>query len=65
MASPEDAIEPAAQSSVAQNLGRRRFLSDLHNLSPDEVDGLMSSSGKKNSPLHKYIKLKVQAAHLN
>lgn len=65
MASPEDVIEPAAQSSMAQNLGRRRFLHDLHNLSPDEIDGLMSSSGEKNSPPHKYIKLKVRDANLN
>uniref|UniRef100_A0A3P8RYK0 Phospholipase n=1 Tax=Amphiprion percula TaxID=161767 RepID=A0A3P8RYK0_AMPPE len=44
MASPEDVIEPVAESSTAQNLGRRRFLHDLRNLSPDEIDGLMSSS---------------------
>ncbi|XP_051258187.1 phospholipase D1 [Dicentrarchus labrax] len=44
MASTEDVIEPVAQSSTAQNLGRRRFLNDLHILSPDEIDGLMSSS---------------------
>ncbi len=57
MASPEDVIEPVAQSSTAQNLGTRRFLHDLHNLSPDEIDGLMSSSGKKTSPFYKDIKL--------
>lgn len=65
MASPEDVIEPALQSSTAQNLDRRRFLQDLHNLSPDEIDGLMSSSGKNNSPLHTYIKLKLRAPHWN
>lgn len=47
MASPEDVIEPEAQSSSAQNLARRRFSRDLHNLTPDELDGLVSSSGKK------------------
>lgn len=50
MASPEDVIEPAIQSSVAETVNRRRFSHDLHNLSPDELDGLMSSSGKRNSP---------------
>ncbi|XP_022618041.1 phospholipase D2-like [Seriola dumerili] len=44
MASTEDVIEPVAQSFTAQNLGRRRFSNDLYNLSPDELDGLMSSS---------------------
>ncbi|XP_069002738.1 phospholipase D2 isoform X2 [Embiotoca jacksoni] len=44
MASPEDVIEPLAESSAAQNLGRRRFSHDLYNLSPDEIDGLMSTS---------------------
>ncbi|XP_068600156.1 phospholipase D2 [Brachionichthys hirsutus] len=44
MTSAEDAIEPEARSSAAQNLGQRRFLHDLRNLSPDEIDGLMSSS---------------------
>ncbi|XP_068187570.1 phospholipase D2 [Antennarius striatus] len=44
MASSEDVIEPEAQRSFAQNLDQRRFLHDLHNLSPDEIDGLMSSS---------------------
>lgn len=38
-----------AQSSDAQNLGQRRFLLDQSNLSPDELDSLMSSSGKKSS----------------
>lgn len=64
MASPE-VIEPVNESSTAQSLGRRRFMHDLHNLSPDEIDCLMSSSGKKNSPRHKYIKLQVRTAHLN
>ncbi|TKS83889.1 Phospholipase D2 [Collichthys lucidus] len=44
MPSPEDVIEPVAQSSTARNLGQRRYMTDLHNLSPDELDGLMSSS---------------------
>ncbi|KAG8008128.1 Phospholipase D2, partial [Nibea albiflora] len=44
MASPEDVIEPVAQSSTAQNLGQRRYLTDIHDLGPDEIDGLMSSS---------------------
>lgn len=48
MASPEDVIEPEVQSSAAQTVSRRRFSHDLHNLSPDELDGLMSSSGKRN-----------------
>ncbi|KAE8288194.1 Phospholipase D2 [Larimichthys crocea] len=39
MPSPEDVIEPVAQSSTAQNLGQRRYMTDLHNLSPDEIDG--------------------------
>lgn len=46
MASTEEVIEPVAQSGTAQNLGRRRFSKDIHNLSPDELDGLMSTSGK-------------------
>ncbi|XP_008297223.1 phospholipase D2 [Stegastes partitus] len=44
MASQEEVIEPATEISVAQNLGRRRFLHDIRHLSPDEIDGLMSSS---------------------
>lgn len=51
MATPEEFIEPMALSSTAQNLGQRRFLHDIHNLTPDELDSLMSSSGKKN-PLY-------------
>ena len=47
MASEEDVIEPVAVSSATQNLGRRRFSHDVNNLSPDELDGLISSSGKK------------------
>lgn len=49
MASP-DVIEPAAQSSTAQNLDTRRFLHDFHALGPDEIDGLMSSSDGR--PFH-------------
>nr|XP_040037022.1 phospholipase D2 [Gasterosteus aculeatus aculeatus] len=37
-------IEPPAQSSTAQPLSRRRFSHDIHGISPDEIDGLMSSS---------------------
>ncbi|MEQ2299139.1 hypothetical protein AMECASPLE_012382, partial [Ameca splendens] len=44
MASPEDMIEPAAVSSVVPHLSRRRFLHDNHDLSPDELDGLIKSS---------------------
>ncbi|XP_037543467.1 phospholipase D1 [Nematolebias whitei] len=44
MASPEDVIEPAAVSSAAQNLHRRRFSRDFHGLDPDELDGLLSTS---------------------
>ncbi|XP_029029623.3 phospholipase D1 [Betta splendens] len=44
MASSEDAIEPAAQNATATRLGRRRFSRDFHNMSPDEIDGLVSSS---------------------
>ncbi|XP_028278353.1 phospholipase D1 isoform X2 [Parambassis ranga] len=44
MASPEEIIEPMVVNSAAQNLNRRRFSQDIHNLSPDEIDGLMSSS---------------------
>ncbi|XP_037322952.1 phospholipase D2 [Pungitius pungitius] len=43
MASP-GVIEPAAQSSTAQPLSRRRFSHDIHGISPDEIDSLMSSS---------------------
>lgn len=45
MATAEDVTEPEAQSSAAQDLGRRRFSRDLRNLSPDEIDGLLSSDG--------------------
>lgn len=41
-------IEPPAQSSTAQPLSRRRFSHDIHGISPDEIDGLMSSSGTIN-----------------
>ncbi|KAM3869442.1 phospholipase D2 [Diretmus argenteus] len=42
MASPvEELIEPVANSSTAQNLGRRRFLKDDHQMGTDEIDGLM------------------------
>lgn len=44
----EEVIEPVVQNTAAQNLGRRRFSHDLQNLSPDEIDNLMSSSGKRN-----------------
>ncbi|XP_034034526.1 phospholipase D2 isoform X2 [Thalassophryne amazonica] len=42
--SGEEVTEPVAHSSVAANLGRRRFSQDLHNMNPDEIDSLMSSS---------------------
>lgn len=44
MASPEDVIEPLAESAAAQSLLRRRFSHDCHNLTKDELDGLMSRS---------------------
>lgn len=56
MANAEQVIEPMAQSSTAQNLNQRRFLHDFHNLSPDELDSLMSTSGKKNNQRHLCIK---------
>lgn len=37
-------IEPVADSSTAQNLGRRRFSRDNDHLSAEEIDGLMNSS---------------------
>lgn len=43
MANPGELIEPLAQSSAAQNLDRRRFSHDIRNLSPDVIDGLMST----------------------
>lgn len=52
MASPEELIEPMVVNSAAQNLSRRRFSQDFYNLSPDEIDGLMSSSGKKKNRLN-------------
>lgn len=63
MANPEQVVEPMVQSSTAQNLNQRRFLHDFHNLRPDELDSLMSSSGKKNNQHHlciKYIKPAVK-----
>lgn len=47
MASPEEVIEPIIESSAAQSVDRRRFSRDLRNLSPDVIDGLMSTSGKE------------------
>lgn len=47
MASPEEVIEAVTETSAADTLGRRRFSRDIHSLSPDELDGLMSSSGKR------------------
>ncbi|XP_041864177.1 phospholipase D1 [Melanotaenia boesemani] len=44
MASSEDVIEPVLVSSAAQNLERRRFSCDHDHFSPDELDGLISSS---------------------
>lgn len=51
MASTEEVIEPVAQSSAAQNLGRRRFTKDIRILSSDEIDGLMSGTGETALPL--------------
>ena len=42
-------IEPLAVCSVAPTLDMRRFSKDQHNLSPEEVDGLMNNSGEENS----------------
>lgn len=47
MASPEDVIEPLAESAAAQSLNRRRFSHDCHDLTKDDLDGLMSRSGEK------------------
>lgn len=47
MASPEEVIEAVTETSAADTLGRRRFSRDIHSLSPDELDGLMSSSGRR------------------
>ncbi|XP_024921350.1 phospholipase D1 isoform X2 [Cynoglossus semilaevis] len=44
MASPEEVIEAVTETSAADTLGRRRFSRDIYSLSPDELDGLMSSS---------------------
>lgn len=60
MASPEDVIEPLAESAAAQNLNRRRFSHDCHDLTKDELDGLMSRSGEKR---RKWISFKIEAPH--
>ncbi|KAK7925557.1 hypothetical protein WMY93_007867 [Mugilogobius chulae] len=44
MAGAEEVIEPLAKATSAHKLSRRRFSRDLQVLSPDEIDGLMSSS---------------------
>ncbi|KAM9788578.1 phospholipase D2 [Neosynchiropus ocellatus] len=46
MESSEDAVEPIAQASEAQTVDRRRFSHDIRHLGPDELDGLMASSGE-------------------
>ncbi|KAM9847218.1 phospholipase D2 [Aulostomus maculatus] len=50
MVSSEDEIEPEIQTSAAQNLDRRRFSRDIRNLSPDEIDGLIT--GSDGRPFH-------------
>eukprot|EP00066_Takifugu_rubripes_P006403 XP_003971177.1 PREDICTED: phospholipase D2 [Takifugu rubripes] len=61
MANPEQVIEPMVQSSTAQNLKQRRFLHDFHNLSPDELDSLMSSSdGRPFLVVHHLPELKEE-----
>ncbi|XP_047462990.1 phospholipase D2 isoform X2 [Mugil cephalus] len=61
MASPEDVIEPMVESSAAQNLDRRRFSSDLRNLSPDVIDGLMSTSdGRPFLVVHHLPEIKAE-----
>ncbi|XP_045896306.1 phospholipase D2 [Micropterus dolomieu] len=61
MDSPEDVIEPVAQSSTTHNLTRRRFSHDYNNLSPDEIDGLMSSSeGRPFLVVHRLPEIKEE-----
>lgn len=43
MAGAEDVIEPLAHATSAQKVSRRRYSRDVHVLTPDEIDGLMSS----------------------
>uniref|UniRef100_H2UXH5 Phospholipase n=1 Tax=Takifugu rubripes TaxID=31033 RepID=H2UXH5_TAKRU len=47
------------QSSTAQNLKQRRFLHDFHNLSPDELDSLMSN-GRPFLVVHHLPELKEE-----
>ncbi|KAF7661465.1 hypothetical protein LDENG_00261290 [Lucifuga dentata] len=62
MASPvEEEIEPAAQSSTAQNLGRRRFSRDNRCLGLDEIEGLMSSTdGRPFMVMHRLPEIKEE-----
>ncbi|KAF3840705.1 hypothetical protein F7725_006567 [Dissostichus mawsoni] len=60
MNGPDD-IEPETKSSSAQSLARRRFSHDMHGLSPDEIDGLMSSSeGRPFLVVHRLPEIKVE-----
>lgn len=47
MATPQDDIEPPSQASAAQILDKRRFSHDLLILGRDEIDKLLSTTGKK------------------
>uniref|UniRef100_A0A1A8MBK0 Phospholipase n=1 Tax=Nothobranchius pienaari TaxID=704102 RepID=A0A1A8MBK0_9TELE len=55
MACPEDVVEHLVVSSAAQNLDRRRFSRDLHNLSPDELDGLISAGEGRSFLMVHYL----------
>ncbi|XP_033955135.1 phospholipase D2 [Pseudochaenichthys georgianus] len=60
MEGPDD-IEPETKSSSAQPLARRRFSRDMHGLSPDEIDGLMSSSeGRPFLVVHRLPEIKME-----
>ncbi|KAI4814654.1 hypothetical protein KUCAC02_003842 [Chaenocephalus aceratus] len=60
MEGPDD-IEPETKSSSAQPLARRRFSNDMHGLSPDEIDGLMSSSeGRPFLVVHRLPEIKME-----
>ncbi|KAM4726578.1 phospholipase D2 isoform 2-T4 [Anableps anableps] len=58
MASPEDVIEPAAVSSAVPQLNKRRFSHDLHNLGPDEIDGLIKNTGRPFRVVHHLPEMK-------
>lgn len=44
MTTAEISVEPVLESTTAHYVDRRRFLHDIRGLSPDELDGLMSTS---------------------